>query len=215
MAIVNGTSGDDNLIGTAGNDTLSGDYGNDTLSGGAGNDVYVLWTGVGQGNGWGAESISDTSGTDTLELRFSPGGGFDLYREGGVLKIRNTAGEVSTVTSGVIEQVALKSMDPWDLWTWNMKLASGLSGADASDDWVAGTASGEQLSGGKGNDLLQGDGGNDTVWGGDGNDALVGGVGNDRLNGGAGNDVHVLWTGVGQGSGCGAESLSDTSGAGP
>ncbi|HEY9810946.1 MAG TPA: hypothetical protein V6D13_16580 [Halomicronema sp.] len=54
--------GEDNdvLIGGNGDDLLDGDIGNDTLTGGAGADMFVL------GQNYGAEVITDFSGTDDL-----------------------------------------------------------------------------------------------------------------------------------------------------
>jgi len=180
MATHNGTEGNDTIIGTPYADTIDGGLGNDTLNGGAGNDTYILWTGIGSGTGSGVDTIVDTDGgTDTLQLRIFENAGFDLYRQGGILKIRNTAGEVSTLSSGTtIEQITLMSMDPEDLWSWNLNLATSLTGS-TGDDWVVGTAAGESLAGAGGNDLLQGDAGNDSLSGGAGNDVLVGGAGSD------------------------------------
>ena len=42
MAIINGTTGNENLNGTTANDTLDGDVGADTMIGGLGNDTYVV-----------------------------------------------------------------------------------------------------------------------------------------------------------------------------
>ena len=66
-----GVSGIENLIGGSAADTLIGDGGvnfitgngeDDILQGGAGNDTYLF------GNGWGADTVTDTSGTDTLDF---------------------------------------------------------------------------------------------------------------------------------------------------
>ena len=213
MATYNGTEGNDTIIGTSNADTIDGGLGNDTLNGGAGNDTYILWTGIGSGTGSGVDTIVDTDGgTDTLQLRIFENAGFDLYRQGGILKIRNTAGEVSTLGSGTtVEQITLMSMDPEDLWSWNLNLATSLTGS-TGDDWVVGTAAGESLAGAGGNDFLQGDAGNDSLSGGAGNDVLVGGAGNDTLNGGAGNDTYILWTGIGSGTGSGVDTIVDTDG---
>ena len=44
MAIINGTTGNENLNGTTSNDTLDGGVGADTMIGGLGNDTYVVDT---------------------------------------------------------------------------------------------------------------------------------------------------------------------------
>ena len=58
MSVINGTSGNDNLVGTASNDTISGLDGNDTLSGGSGNDILD--------GGNGDDILIGGSGNDTL-----------------------------------------------------------------------------------------------------------------------------------------------------
>jgi len=42
MAIITGTSGNDNLTGTSGNDVIDGGLGADTMTGGLGNDYYYV-----------------------------------------------------------------------------------------------------------------------------------------------------------------------------
>ena len=56
-----GGSGNDTLDGGAGNDTLDGGGGNDTLTGGRGDDTYKYAYD-------GSDTVSDTSGTDTIYL---------------------------------------------------------------------------------------------------------------------------------------------------
>ena len=77
---VNGGNGNDTILGLGGNDSLTGGNGNDTLDGGAGNDTLNGQAGddalIG-GDGTdsytfdadgiiGADTLQDTSGTDTL-----------------------------------------------------------------------------------------------------------------------------------------------------
>ena len=57
-----GGAGNDHLYGNNGNDTLDGGEGNDYLDGGAGDDTYVFAKGHGQ------DSISDQSGSDTINM---------------------------------------------------------------------------------------------------------------------------------------------------
>ncbi len=68
---LDGLAGNDTLLGNAGadvieggngNDRIIGGDGNDTLDGEAGNDTYVFH------NAWGEDSITDSSGIDTLDF---------------------------------------------------------------------------------------------------------------------------------------------------
>ena len=58
-----GSSAGNVLDGGAGNDILIGGMGNDTLIGGEGDDTYIYYL----GEGW--DTITDTGGTDVLEIR--------------------------------------------------------------------------------------------------------------------------------------------------
>jgi len=60
---ISGGAGNDTLIGGNGNDVLRGGFGNDNLLGGSGNDTY-RYTEV----NFGADTITDTSGTDLIDL---------------------------------------------------------------------------------------------------------------------------------------------------
>lgn len=50
------------IIGNSGNNKITGGGGNDNLQGGAGNDTYIY------GPGFGRDTITDTSGTDTIQF---------------------------------------------------------------------------------------------------------------------------------------------------
>ncbi|MEH1942403.1 MAG: hypothetical protein V7L01_19615 [Nostoc sp.] len=68
MAIIQGTSGNDNLTGTQVNDQVYGNGGDDILTGGAGNDNLV--------GGSGNDNLTGGIGRDTYVLQYS-GGGID------------------------------------------------------------------------------------------------------------------------------------------
>jgi len=199
--VLQGDAGNDTLNAGDGSDTLIGGGGNDSLNGGAGSDRYV----IGVGNG--SDTITDSAGTDVLELRVTQYEGFGFYRSGFDLKIRGSVSDLTTVknftTTGYIEFLEYKKIDAGATGTYAIaKGATGTSG----NDWVAGTTSSDTLEGGAGNDVLQGDAGNDTLNAGDGSDTLIGGGGNDSLNGGAGNDRYII------GIGNGPDTITDSAG---
>lgn len=59
---LSGAAGNDILLGMGGNDRLVGGQGNDALHGGAGNDAFVF------GVGGGIDTLTETSGSDTIEI---------------------------------------------------------------------------------------------------------------------------------------------------
>ncbi len=61
---LDGGAGNDMLTGGTGNDVLADGPGNDVLIGGPGNDIYRL-------SALGTDSVSDASGSDTLDFSFS------------------------------------------------------------------------------------------------------------------------------------------------
>lgn len=205
-----GGSAGDYLYAYSGNDVLDGKAGNDVLNGGGGNDRYILQLDN------GSDTILDSSGSaDVLELRITNTVGFNLFRDGTELKIRDANGsDVSTVShfwgdtsgtaagEGYIENVDLKNVDTGELSKFKLSLGINTSGAD----WMIGTVNNDMLDGGAGNDRLQGDAGNDRLLGGAGNDRLLGGAGNDSLLGGDGDDRYVLLLGRG------SDVITDSSG---
>jgi Ca2+-binding RTX toxin-like protein len=207
--VLQGYIGFDSLDGGLGNDTLIGGAGNDVLSGGDGNDTYILWQFGNYSTGSsGVDTINDTvvGASDILQLFAYSGGGFDLYRSGTNMMVKNSSGDETTIRNfngttagsagvGAIEKLQYVNGDTGSLTEFSLALGSaGLTG----NDWVAGTQFADTLTGLDGNDVLQGDWGsdsldggigNDTLIGGAGLDTLVGGIGNDTLNGGFGNDT--------------------------
>jgi len=206
-----GDVGDDTLNGGEGNDFLAGSGGNDVLNGDTGNDRFVLYLNQ------GADTITDTGGTDVLDLRLTQTAGFGLYREGTALKLRQSSStDITTINNfwsattgtqagaGYIETADLRMIETNSfLGTYALNL--GATGSSASE-WMIGSLGNDSLSGGAGNDFLQGDTGDDTLNGGDGNDVLTDFTGNDVLNGEAGNDRYVLFLNHG------ANTITDTDG---
>ncbi|HEY9693822.1 MAG TPA: hypothetical protein V6D15_16575 [Oculatellaceae cyanobacterium] len=168
MAIIKGTTGNDNLQGTEvkhllqglagndsltgldGNDTLEGGIGIDTLKGGNGNDTYVVDD--------IADVVSETDangGTDTINSSID-------WTLGNFIENLNLSG---TAISGTGNEL---------------------------DNTIAGNSGNNSISGGDGKDHLRGDAGDDTLDGGNGNDYLDGGSGVDYLIGGSGNDTYLV-----------------------
>jgi Ca2+-binding RTX toxin-like protein len=168
MAIVNGTSGDDQypnpeVKGTEAADQLFGLAGDDTLIGFGGDDVLE--------GGKGADQLFGSTGFDLASYKGSTAGVsvnlLGLPKEGG-----DAAGDELYSIDGLIGSA----------------FTDGLAGDDLRNV-LRGGGSGDDIGGNGGDDALYGDGGGDLIGGGYGNDRLYGGDGNDRLIGGDGGDV--------------------------
>jgi len=213
MALINGTTGNDNLPGTDGEDTINGGTGNDSLNGGAGNDSLV--------GDAGNDSLSGGTGNDTLT------GGADADRF-----VFNTTPNATTnldivtdFTPGTDKLVFNNSVfaaltDPGALAEGNFRSGAGFAtAADANDFLIYDTTTKALYYDADGSTTtiapiqiatltnvaalvfgnieiegtilsvnLTGTAGNDTLTGGAGNDTLSASGGNDSLIGGAGND---------------------------
>jgi Ca2+-binding RTX toxin-like protein len=142
-----GGRGQDTLNAGSGNDTLIGGLGNDSLLGGTGNDLYRF------ANNWGADDLSDTSGTDTLDLsnvitsltvHMTSDDGMDVYEVSNGTNTLNWSGSViETVITG------------------------------SGDDNIVGTTNDDSMVAGAGSDVLDGNGGSDTLAGGIGDDVYL------------------------------------------
>jgi trimeric autotransporter adhesin len=191
-----GLAGDDILNGNAGDDTLEGGTGDDALTGGAGNDVYLFKRGD------GADTINDTSGTDSL--RFAAG-----ISPGDVKVKRNNSDLVLTLANSTdrltlqswfyadgykVERVEFADGTVWGVQELNAaaliptEVGDYLDGG-SDNDTLTGLGGSDTLNGNAGNDTLDGGTGDDDLSGNDGDDILRGGVGSDCLNGDAGNDT--------------------------
>lgn len=139
--MIKGNAGDDSLDGGSGNDTLYGGTGSDQLTGGSGDDLFVLEATM------GADTISDASGSDTVDLSvFTTGATIDLsstssYSESTGNSVSWTAGQIENVVTG--------------------SGADSLTGSSTTNILISGNGA-DTLTGGGGNDDLVGDAGNDT-----------------------------------------------------
>ena len=188
MAIIHGTSGNDNLVGTSANDSISGFDGNDTLDGGAGADT--LTGGAGDDHYFVEADQIDTvvelagEGTDTVETADD-----DFVLGANIENLVVTAQDVHIAQGNAL----------------NNEITGGsgfgyLAGEGGDDTLNAGDGGGV-LFGGDGSDLLLGGAGDDDLQGdtmnsgpstSPGNDTLDGGAGDDTLTGGEGQDFYVF-----------------------
>ena len=205
--ILNGGGGKDILQGGKGNDILNGGGGKDILKGGEGNDTYQLDAKNASGT-----HITDTDGTDTLELKGTTifrGGlakgetGFarvlnglviDLDQNGKVNKQQDLtihkffASDKNEAGSGFIETVGdLKGNQI-------LKALEGepipqIKKGNEKNNKLTGGAAGDLLQGKEGSDTLNGKAGNDILAGNEDPDNLKGGLGDDRIVGHEGNDT--------------------------
>jgi Ca2+-binding RTX toxin-like protein len=73
--VIHGAAGNDTITGGTQNDVLFGDSGNDSLNGGAGNDTYTYLLGD------GLDTITETSGTDTVDLSTIDGSDIHFWKK--------------------------------------------------------------------------------------------------------------------------------------
>jgi Ca2+-binding RTX toxin-like protein len=182
MAIIDGTSGDDNLAGTSGDDTINGYEGNDGIRGFEGNDTIDGGDDHDfmRGNE-GDDSIYGGNGDDYLD-----GGAGDDLLDGGAGWDRVTY--APSATGGVyvdlhIQGVAQNTGQGNDTLI-DIEHLSGTRFSDTligndGDNWIWGGSDG---SGVTGNDTISAGGGNDLVWLGTGTHSADGGTGNDTLS---------------------------------
>ncbi|MBO3762535.1 calcium-binding protein [Ciceribacter sp. L1K22] len=168
VGVVEGGSGDDELLGGAGDEIFDGENGNDILSGGGGNDTLE--------GGFGDDVLNGGSGNDTLDggtgadvLDGGTGADFMDGREGDDIFYVDDAGDV------VNERVA----DGTD--TVNASISYNLT-ANVENLVLTGSAN----LNGTGNDLAN------SLTGNAGNNVLNGGTGADRMEGGQGNDTYYV-----------------------
>ncbi|WP_127995840.1 beta strand repeat-containing protein [Piscinibacter defluvii] len=159
MAVVNGTSANNNLTGTAGADTIDGLAGADTMTGGDGNDVYIV-------DNLGdvvVEAGTSGSGTDTLRTSVLDAlATYSLERFAYVENLTYT-GALAALLKGNAQANVIAS-----------------NSAASTNDTLYGGAGNDTLSSFAGSDLLMGGSGHDVLNGGTGTDTMVGGTGDDR-----------------------------------
>jgi Ca2+-binding RTX toxin-like protein len=165
MAIVTGTSGNDNLNGTSGNDRLQGLAGDDILFGAFfGNDIFDGGTGIDTASFAGLSNNINAS-LETNKATFFGGSGTFIDIENII------ASDNSDIVVGNEGRNQLEGR--------------------AGDDDLSGRGGNDTLLGGAGRDLLKGEQGDDNLKGGDDVDVLEGGDGNDGLEGNKGNDTMI------------------------
>jgi Ca2+-binding RTX toxin-like protein len=182
---IRGLGGDDTMSGLGGDDKLTGGTGNDVVDGGTGNDGYFF--NVGDGN----DRITDSSGTDTLQL--GPGitaGGVTLGRSANSLVLTLAGGAGSVTIDNYLVDPARQIE--------NFQFADGSTLPDAAmivDTLVnmRGTPGNDTLTGTAGFDIISGFEGDDDISSLGDNDNLLAGPGADtyRFNAGDGADLIV------------------------
>ena len=173
---LSGGSGNDTLIGGAGNDELFGGAGDDLLQGGSGDDIYDFDAGDGAGN-----VISDSSGTDRIELADDIDLGVGTVRNGDDLVLAFGSGGTAGVTiQGQFAGSQVEAITV-DGFVFHIGGATGpqLDGTDFAELLAGTDGSDDTISGGANRDMLFGGGGNDILTGGANDDLLVGGAGSD------------------------------------
>ena len=191
QALLN-TTGDDLISAFETADTLSGGKGNDQLYGGAGNDVYQY------GSGDGNDVITDTQGTDIIELgtnivqsqvtaiRDGYNNLILRFSDGGSIVVTNAFDSSGNFTANSIETIKFADNSTWNLTRLQsevVKETGQLIQGTESDDKLVGTIAKDIFNGTTGNDQLSGLVGNDTYQYafGDGNDIIVDKGGIDRI----------------------------------
>ena len=176
--IINGTTGNDNLIGTTGTDYFDGKGGNDTETGNGGSDTFVFNAGYGDlniteayaagqqpvlqlGSGITLSSLHVTLGREDFSFN-SDGDGSDLLLSDGV------SGDQITL-------VAMLNSQFGNYGVARVQLADGttLTASQLIQMEMTGTSGNDTIFGTSGNDRIDGKGGNDVVYGNSGNDTFV------------------------------------------
>ena len=211
-----GGTGDDLLTGDAGDDQLTGDAGNDILQGGAGQDLYLF---DGRSTGGETDTITDTSGTDFIEI-LPKAELVEASRSGDNLHLTLSDSNIVVVdhfNGKAVEGIELEFDVPDNRDDDEFFILRSDTTGDITPDLIAGTSADDVFDGGSLDDWLFGATGNDTLAGNTGDDTLSGGSGDDTLSGGTGNDTAdfrssattvTVDLGAGTASGDGADVLS-------
>ena len=183
-SVINGTSGDDQLVATDKTETINGYDGTDQISylNSPSGVTVKLWDGTGSGGhaqGDTLTSIENALGSNYKDNFEGTAGNNSLYGKGGDDDLLGRGGTD-----------VLKGGDGLD------RLYGGDGGdsiyGDGGGDVLFGEGGDDVLYGGASDDALLGNLGNDILYGGDGNDLFYSGQGNDRLIGEAGADSYVF-----------------------
>ncbi|MBO5426573.1 MAG: DUF2974 domain-containing protein [Lachnospiraceae bacterium] len=182
--ILDGEAGNDRLIGNAGNDILSGGIGEDYLSGGTGNDIYVYR------KGYGIDTISDSSGLNTINIVGYNQGDVRAYRTNWNDMTIEFCSNDGSIDKLIIEGFFVSETNRNFYLTFNGSSKIHATASYSPLRTVYGTFGDDYIVAMDDNGvILKSQSGNDTLNGGNGADSLYGGVGDDRLLGGGGNDI--------------------------
>ncbi len=190
MAIIYGTSGNDNLITNLDED--------DTLRGYGGDDIYTYLLSGGndtvEETVGGNDEIAFGSGIDHALMSFEKtGNDLILYTsEAGTITIRD---QFATGNLNRVETLIFNDDREIDLTLANLLVYNGISATflgTSGDDLMLHNAAGADFSNidaGAGHDVIYAGGGDDSVYAGSGNDTVYLGNGDDGVSGGSGNDT--------------------------
>ncbi|WP_123376395.1 S-layer family protein [Pseudomonas fluorescens] len=186
MAIINGTSGADNLLGTAGDDQIRGLAGNDVLNGGAGNDQLIGGDGADQligGAGFDIVSYEDVPNSVAVSLNLKTGVHTGYAAGDTFVGIESFRGSNYDDTF-----YASAAADNLDGYNGNDRLSYA-----QSEQGVNITMTAARVGTGLGGDA-QGDTFSDfeTIIGSNYNDVFTASLGTTTFYGGAGNDVYII-----------------------
>ena len=192
MAVVNGSSGDDNLSGTKRNDLILGNAGNDTIDAGKGNDKVFGGSGddtidAGKGN----DKVFGGSGDDTID----GGRGHDIVF-GGYGDDEIDGGSGNDILFGGSGSDTIDGGRGHDIIfggsgndTIDGEQGNDLIFGGSGDDDIDGGQGHDVIFGGAGDDTISGDGGRDWIYGGTGDDEIFGGASGDKIWGNSGDDT--------------------------
>ncbi|MEY1555955.1 Hint domain-containing protein [Yoonia sp. R2331] len=168
--LLDGGTGNDDILGGRGNDTIVGGDGDDTVGGGDGDDVFFVGDGVGIDLITGGEDTETTG--DTIEM-----GQHEFVAEDG-----------STVYGGVTEDMIV---DFTGDEAGTISADSNTDDGDDTNDKTVTFSQIEQINLGSGNDTVNGDSNANSVDMGDGDDTWVqqDGFGDDTIVGGEGGET--------------------------
>jgi Ca2+-binding RTX toxin-like protein len=217
MAVINGTSGNDNLSAQATTtaDTINAGSGNDIMAGGGGADIFNAGAGDDQmdvaaaadvvagetfngGLGWDTLNVTTASAVN-LSVATIGADVEELFALGAVTLTAAQLGQFLQLETGAITVSTAGAIDLTNsvvlTTTFNLAAAGNtlnLGGLYDAGYTVNGGAAVDIVTGGDLNDVLNGAGGADTLNGGAGNDTITGGAGADVQNGGDGDDSFVV-----------------------
>ena len=178
MAVINGTSGNDNLNGTPDADVISGFDGDDSLNGLGGNDQL--------NGGDGKDFLDGGDGTDTM----AGNKGDDRY----FVEAGDTVVELAGEGNDIVYARTSYVLTPGAY----VELLATINFQDTTAIDLTGNETDNAVTGNNGNNYLRGEAGNDYLTGLAGDDYLDGGTGIDTMAGGTGNDVYIVDSGSDQ-----------------